>query len=307
MAVAGAHPLLAPPVHLAEVRVVAEPEHEVRPHGADRREDAVVATVGRAGPVVGRVVDVEARADGGGEVRGVGAPLPERLRLELRRVRPHRRHAVDEDVVAVARARLQLGEVERGDVVVLGRRSEDGCDAGGGGPGAPRLGRRVAELHVRRPRRLHPYGHLAVRDVAEHRPGLQRLRPLRDGDGRRRGDVARGVRPRAGRLQHRTAGEEDEQEGEAAEHAGAERGVDGAVWLQRRTPRRPRRDVAGRGAERDGKAGITPRRRRGRPTRASARCRRSPPRPHRRAGRRSRRGRRAGWRGRGSTSCPRCP
>ena len=221
MAVAGAHPLLAPPVHLAEVRVVAEPEHEVRPHGADRREDAVVATVGRAGPVVGRVVDVEARADGGGEVRGVGAPLPERLRLELRRVRPHRRHAVDEDVVAVARARLQLGEVERGDVVVLGRRSEDGCDAGGGGPGAPRLGRRVAELHVRRPRRLHPYGHLAVRDVAEHRPGLQRLRPLRDGDGRRRGDVARGVRPRAGRLQHRAAGEEDEQRGGGGGGGGA--------------------------------------------------------------------------------------
>ena len=185
----------------------------------------------------------------------VGPPLPERLRLELRRVRPHRRHAVDEDVVAVARARLQLGEVERGDVVVLGRRSEDGCDAGGGGPGAPRLGRRVAELHVRRPRRLHPYGDLAVRDVAEHRPGLQRLRPLRDGDGRRRGDVARGVRPRAGRLQHRTAGEEDEQErgGGGACGCGAWRGRCDVASTTHAPP--SRRDVAGRGAERDGKAG----------------------------------------------------
>ena len=79
--VAGAHALERGPLRLAEVDVVAEPEHEIGRARRDRVEDPVVAAPGRARPAE-PVVEVGARAERDREVRRLGAVLPKRLRGE---------------------------------------------------------------------------------------------------------------------------------------------------------------------------------------------------------------------------------
>ena len=114
--VAVRHPCARAVVHLAEVGVVAEPEHDVGVVFADGVEDLVFAAVdapGLLGPVVHGLVDEEAGAHRGGERRGILAVLPEGLRRHALGVCRLRHLAVDDERVAVGRAGLELGEDRR--------------------------------------------------------------------------------------------------------------------------------------------------------------------------------------------------
>src|SRR5688500_2278681 len=70
------------PVHLAEIGVVAQPEHGIGSHARDAAEDLQPAPVRVARAVVYRLVHVEAAAQRYPKRRGLLAPLPQFLRLE---------------------------------------------------------------------------------------------------------------------------------------------------------------------------------------------------------------------------------
>ena len=167
------------PVHLAEVDVVAKPEHQVGLLARHAPEDLILAAVALARTVVLLLVDVGAGAEGHLELRRVGAPLPERLRDE-----------------AAAKGQLHAAAIYKGLIQVAGAGLEP-HQPGHRGEGALRVhldhlrantvcGARLGpglEPDLARPIQLQPDGRLAVGAVAHHRSrdtpaARRRLGPL---------------------------------------------------------------------------------------------------------------------------------
>ena len=104
------------PVGLAQVHVIPQPNHHLRPLLGDAFEDAIFAAVPVAGPVISRFVHVGAATQGHGKTGRIPAPAPDGLGGELLAVGPADGLTVHENLVGVGLAGLHLVGHEVGNV-----------------------------------------------------------------------------------------------------------------------------------------------------------------------------------------------
>jgi len=168
VAVAVLHARPGAPVDFPEIDIVPQPQHEVGVGSRNRVEDAVAAAIGRAGPVVFRLVDEAAGSDRHGEGRRVKAVLPQRLGLEPEGVRVDALGdglTVEDDLISVGGARFEAAEIKGGGVGRSGRKflrqapenvgsitdiggSRSALDEGGPGGFGLNPDARIAQTHV---------------------------------------------------------------------------------------------------------------------------------------------------------------